>query len=193
MREEIEIEFKQLLNEAEYKQLEDFFKEKNAKVINQENLYFETPDKTLKKQKKAMRIRVIDNNYELCLKTQRENDMSENNIDLSSTEYKKIMNDNSEITKYLDDIPKDVRLLGSLHTKRMEYKVPQGLFCLDLSNYFDIIDYEIEFEAINYEYSDFLKNFLNEFGIEYKENKRNKIQRFSEKLDEISQDNKNML
>ena len=45
MIEEIEIEYKQLLNKEEYQKIEQFFIINNTKLINQENLYFETIDK----------------------------------------------------------------------------------------------------------------------------------------------------
>ena len=180
MKSEIEIEYKQLLTKEQYKTIKEFILIKKFKRLNHENYYFDSKTTPLKNQGQALRIRRGLDYYELCLKSQREYDIVEQNILLTETEFVNICNDNSLMLKYFKDLPKDIELLGSLKTKRIEYQLEDGLICLDESAYHNIVDYEIEFEANDYDKETVLIDFLKEFSIEYCPNLKSKIQRFVE-------------
>ncbi|MDF9866956.1 uncharacterized protein YjbK [Bacilli bacterium PM5-3] len=182
MKEEIEIEYKQLLLESEYNKIKNDILKQEHKIIEHENFYFETKTKDLKKRKQALRIRVSQNYIEICLKTQRENDLLENNILISKNEFDSIYQDNTLIYNYDLDLPKGLYLIGSLKTNRIEHVIRDGLICLDMSTYNNKKDYEIEFEANDYNKEQAFINYLDSFAIKYKPNHKSKIQRFSEEI-----------
>ena len=181
----VEIEYKQLLTKEEYQRIEQFLIEQNVTSFEQENYYFDTLDFKLKKNQKALRIRKKDNTYEACLKQQREFDLLEDNINLTEEHATKMFKNPSLLASYycLDE---EIVLLGSLKTIRYEYPLEKGLICLDKSTYLNTEDYEIEFEAIDYEQKPVFIDFLKRFNIEFKENKKSKIARFDELLKKIS-------
>lgn len=45
------------------------------------------------------------------------------------------------------DSPILVNYLGELTTERVEKELPEGLLVIDKSSYFDVTDYELEFEC----------------------------------------------
>lgn len=181
MQENIEIEYKHCLDEEGYLKIKEYLeRQKDHVLIEQENYYFETKDFSLKDLGYALRIRVIDNNeYELCLKKQRENDILEKNIMVSKEEFNEICLEPNLMREYINE-DYDFILLGSLNNKRIEYRNENGLICLDKSSYFDKIDYELEYEANDYDSESYLAKFLSYFEITYVSNKKSKIQRFIE-------------
>lgn len=178
---EIEIEYKQLLSKEQYNLIKSFMLKNNVIPFIHENYYFDSKDFKLKKENKALRIRKIDDSYEACLKQKRKYDLIEDNIALTKEEAFKILKEPNLLSKYYN-IDFNIILLGSLKTKRYEYQLKEGLICLDKSNYLDNEDYEIEFEAIDYNQKNRFIDFLKMFEIEFKENKKSKIARFSDLL-----------
>ncbi|MDR1781526.1 MAG: CYTH domain-containing protein [Bacilli bacterium] len=186
MSNDIEIETKQLLNKEQYLIIKkEILNHKHTK-INQVNYYFETDDYYFKNNNQALRIRVYDDKYEICLKTRANIINYESNYLISKDEFESIKKDTSLFSKYFNDIPRNIKLLGSLNTIRIEYKINKGLICLDYSTYFNKEDYEIEFEANNLKDKYYLKEYLNSLNIEFIENKITKIERFSNELKLIS-------
>ncbi|MDL2212289.1 CYTH domain-containing protein [Erysipelotrichaceae bacterium OttesenSCG-928-M19] len=183
MTNNIEIEYKQLLTKQEYEIIEHDLVIKDSQIIEQENFYFETPLFSLKKQGQAIRIRVLNNEFELCRKTQRENDILEENIFIDKQIFLAICQQPNLINDYFDNVATDLRLLGSMKTKRIEYHYQNGLICLDKSVYLGQTDYEIEYEAADYSSEGSFKDFLNNYGIEYQRSLKSKIARFSETLE----------
>jgi len=177
----IEIEYKMLLSKEEYQRLLENIQDK-AVCIKQSNIYLDRVDKPLYLDGQALRVRIEnDCAYELTLKTKREHDNLEENISLSDAEYKLFLEDPNQIVKrYFPDIG-DIKILGQLDNIRYQWQ-DNGLFALDQSSYFDCIDYEIEYEANDYESKAVLIDFLNLYKIDFKENKETKIQRFSQAL-----------
>lgn len=174
---EIEIEYKQLLNEKEYSKLREYFIEKKAILKIQENYYFDNEFLELAARKQMLRIRVKDNSYLLCLKTKRADDVLEENIEIDKVIFNKIMEDNSLLNQYYQDLPDNLFSLGVLKTTRLEFS-EFGNYCLDKSEYYDCIDYEIEYEALDYQSEEKFSNFLKEFNIEYDKKFESKNKRF---------------
>lgn len=152
-----EIEFKNFLTKQEFELLINYFKLSPRDLESQTNIYFDTSDFALAKQKKALRIRLKAQEIELTLK-------------------EAVVKANLEITDYLQtndvelifkthtlpdgDVKKRLKLLNismefykiaELTTERYEFKFGDDLIALDKSFYYDHIDYEIELETNNYD------------------------------------------
>lgn len=179
MEKNIEIEYKHLLSANEYELIKEFLiKDINHKIIKQENYYFETSDFKLKELGYALRIRIINGNeYELCLKQKREKDILEHNYMISVEQFMAICKQPNLMREYVNE-ELDFIALGVLNNTRIELEIENGLICLDKSNYFNQDDYEIEFEANDYESEEYFVMFLENFGIKYQSNDKSKIQRF---------------
>lgn len=174
MSEQLEIEFKNLLEEQEYKELVDYFQLQPADFFSQENFYFDTPEKTLKQHGAALRIRQFTHTAEATLKTPHETGLLETTDSLTLAEARQLLT-----AKQLSDLPhiaaklatlnltlQDFQLLGSLKTTRAEKKIPQGLLVFDQSFYNQITDYELEFEVADFEQGKtFFFHFLEEHHI----------------------------
>lgn len=174
----VEIEYKMLLEVGQYQNILNYIIDKNRyEKINQTNYYFDTEDFKLSNLKHALRIRVINNNeYEICLKVKRDLDMLENNFLVDEDTFNKIL-DNPNIINEYTNTDYDLKLIGKLENIRYEYHLGLNLICLDHSKYLDVEDYEIEFEAYNYDQEDVFRAFLSKFNLNYVRNDLNKIQR----------------
>lgn len=177
----IEIEYKQMLNKKQYQQIRKYLLELGNSEYQQENYYFETVTLDLKDRRQALRIRVKDSSYELCLKTKQDDIIIEDNILLSKQEFEEIMIFPNKINEYLD-LKFDLEIKGSLITKRIDYQIAKGVFSLDYSIYNNHEDYEIEFEANEENRKEFLIDFLAKFDIVFQENHTSKIERFMKSL-----------
>lgn len=153
MSENIEIEFKNLLTEKEFKKLIAFFSFENKDFTKQVNHYFDTNLFALKSQGCALRIREKNGQYEMTLKQPATVGLLETNQIISKSAAEKMM-DKGEIphgtvrtalSALLDSGP--VFYFGSLTTERAEKKYRNGLVVLDHSMYLATHDYELEYEA----------------------------------------------
>ncbi|MDR3215451.1 MAG: aminotransferase class V-fold PLP-dependent enzyme [Bacilli bacterium] len=177
----IEIEYKHLLNRKEYLLIrKDLINNFSFTQYHQINHYFNDIHDELKNKEQALRIREKNNTYEICLKTKRKDDVLEKNIMINKNDFLKIIDNPQCLNTYFNNMNLSLQYLGSLHTERLEVKVEQGLICLDLSHYFNKIDYEIEFEANDYDNEEYLKAFLSTYHINYQANQLSKIARYYE-------------
>src|SRR5699024_3621413 len=92
-----EIEFKNLLTKDEYlelldKEFPDDSIQRSKKAFYQENYYFDTLNKDLKKQNSALRVRVTDSSNEMTLNVPYQGFFMENNLHLSDNDTSEIMN-----------------------------------------------------------------------------------------------------
>ncbi|MER2122675.1 MAG: CYTH domain-containing protein [Exiguobacterium indicum] len=186
IRQELEIEFKNLLSEQEYLSL--FTHYASAKQpIWQANDYFDTPDFELRKKGAALRIREKKQGLILTLKQPHEEGLLETHVTLSSTEaedlFKYGLIHSEEMNEQLKsfDLQGSLEHLGRLETERIETVLPEGLLVLDKSRYLGHTDYELEFEVSNFEQGqkDF-ERILSEHDIPQRKTK-NKIVRFMER------------
>ncbi|MDT1938567.1 MULTISPECIES: CYTH domain-containing protein [Carnobacterium] len=193
MSEQVEIEFKNMLTQSEYKKLLHLFQAKEDDFFYQSNTYFDTPDWQLKIKKAGLRIRLLPEYAELTLKTPLEKELLETTDTLSLEEGKqliqqgKIKDSGFVFTKLisLGIDPTKLRLLGSLATTRYEQKTKKGLFVLDHSIYCDQEDYELEFETTHHEEGNkFFQQFLLDQGIPLRPSKH-KIARMIEANNQI--------
>lgn len=186
-----EIEFKQLLSKDVYDKFKyTFFEDKEPFI--QINYYIDTPNFILRDHKSALRIRVKNDTYEMTLKVP---------ADVGLMEYNHMV---KHIPKtgdviFNNSLPEDIReivesygindneltILGALRTARLETNYKNELLVLDRSDYFDKVDYELEFEVTDY--NNGLKKFhslLEEFNLEHTV-PNNKVQRFFDYKNQI--------
>jgi uncharacterized protein YjbK len=185
MSQNIEIEFKNLLTKAEYERILKAFNITENQIFTQENLYFDTVDFELKKNKSALRIRKKGTDYVMTLKQPREIGLLETNQKLTNEEASAAIHNGSlpggQIKQLVEEnnIPfAKIKYFGSLVTNRAEIVYENGLLVLDYSIYLQQEDYEMEYEVEDYQEG--LKNFhalLNRFKIPERQTE-NKVRRF---------------
>ena len=148
----LEIEMKTLLSEEEYDRLLAQFSK--VTPVTQKNYYLDTPDFYLRHHKIAMRIRTFDTSAELTIKIPQKVGNMEYNQDLSLEEANHYLKECKLPQGMIFDELTSRGLstsgwvvLGCLTTVRYEKQTPIGLMALDQSQYFDIVDYELELEV----------------------------------------------
>ncbi|HEX6923629.1 MAG TPA: CYTH domain-containing protein [Bacillales bacterium] len=154
MSQEIEIEFKNLLQHREFTQLCKHFDVKKEDFTLQHNHYFDTPSFMLKKKGCALRIREKNNRRTLTLKQPHPDGLLETHQALTEQETAAAMADSSfpdgAVTKvlYEMDVPSaSLNFLGTLSTQRAEVPHENGLVVLDHSFYLETEDFELEYES----------------------------------------------
>ena len=116
--------------------------------IHQNNTYYDTIDGCLKNRQSAMRIRTIDSKYIFTLKIRTD--------DITLIELEKEVQDNKiehafedqEIANWIQihSIPTDVIKTVDFSTERKIQPLENAELCLDQTNFYGHIDYEIEYE-----------------------------------------------
>lgn len=175
MRQEVEIEFKNLLTEEEYLKLKHVYFKKSDRPLIQNNYYFDTSEYTLKDHKCALRIRTKNTIAEMTLKTPFKGHHTETTIDLDINEAQKIIREESfilpdEMISVLNDegisIHPKVSVIAQLRTDRLEVESAHTIIVLDRSTYSGHIDYELEIESDSESIGkDLFTKILNEQGI----------------------------
>ena len=155
MSENLEIEFKTLLSIEEFAHAVHYFQVKEQHFFTQTNYYFDSADFKLKKRHMGLRVRILSNNAEITLKIPDKVGLLEINDALSIEEAQQLVDsatlpDFGNVFNKLTNLgidKNDLRLIGSLTTKRAEIKLPQGLLALDESWYNKQHDFELELEV----------------------------------------------
>lgn len=172
MAKENAIVFKTLLSKTEYNRLKKEFEDKPSNL--QINYYFDTPRFTLKASDIGLRVRKREN-YELTLKRKKGYTVTEINEEISLDAFNKFVSDgiipSASISNELSEIIKEQKIVCymSLSTFRITFPYRNGKIAIDLCEYIGTTDYELEYEANNYEdgRKDFVE-FAKEHGITYK-------------------------
>lgn len=186
MSQNIEKEFKNLLNKEEYEALIVAFDLDETEPTKQTNIYFDTPDFKLKGLNSGLRIRMYEYKGEITLKTPiQENEKLETNDDLTLDEAKTLVEAHlmkatgnvADKLKGLGIAPGDLVIIGQLSTIRYDFPGDKGTFFLDKSFYQDQMDYELEFESESLEEGALIfQNFLKLHDIKVRKAKQ-KIER----------------
>jgi len=157
MGQEIEIEFKTLIDEHTFYSLLDTLPFPNKPVV-QTNHYFDTKHMALKQHKSALRIREKDDSYTLTLKQPQTRSVLETHDSLTYQEYQSWIKGqpipkpyNSELLHNMDIQHEDLVYYGFLKTKRYAFKQNGLEFVLDESSYLNQHDFELELEANSYD------------------------------------------
>ena len=146
MYNQIERELKCLLSKEQY---EIISKSYDFPIkIHQSNTYYDTKDGYLKNMKSAMRIRTIDSTYIFTLKIRTD--------EITLIELEKEVKDNQIEHAFKDEeiagwiqkykIPTKVEKTVDFSTERMVEILENAELCLDCTNFYGHIDYEIEYE-----------------------------------------------
>lgn len=163
---ELEIEFKNLLNENEYSTLYDtFFKRVPGQSLV--NYYIDTPDLELRSNTLLLRVRKDDGKQVMTLKAPTEKGVLEfhaevdydldSRKDVAQAEVPDVIAD--ELEKRHIGIA-DLKIYGSLETERHETEYEGGLLVLDKSSYLGSTDFEIEYEVSDYDEGETIFNRL---------------------------------
>ena len=188
MAQEIEIEFKTILNEKDFNKLLHAMPFP-AQPIEQVNHYFDTMEMALKQHRSALRIREKAETATLTLKQPQEEGILETHDKLTPEECDRWLK-GSPVNKEHNAGPlqqmnvnvDDLIHYGSLTTRRYAFKDDGLVYVLDESNYLGRHDFELELEANNYKAG--AKAFdalLGQYGIK-KQPPVTKIERFFEAL-----------
>ena len=150
----IEREFKTKISGIDYFRLMKKF-ELLDKAYVQENYYFDTPDFDLKNQDITIRIRIKDWSIHLTKKEKGENLTNEDTKNLSKDEANNLINNGMAFKGY------HIENVASLKTTRAKTPYLDGVLFFDKNEYYNNVDYEIEYEINdNVKYEDGEKTFL---------------------------------
>ncbi|WP_028402591.1 CYTH domain-containing protein [Ectobacillus panaciterrae] len=181
MKQEIEIEFKNMVTKNEFQTLCEAFS--ITSFIEQTNHYFETKNFALKETGSALRIRFKSGSYILTLKQPAEIGLLETHQRLTEQEAEQMMETGIVVPGSVANqlqalhIPLQLSYFGSLTTKRAETMYKEGLLIFDHSFYFNHDDYELEYEVKDEsKKTDFL-SLLGAYNIPVRPT-QNKVQRF---------------
>jgi uncharacterized protein YjbK len=201
----VEKELKCVLSEDEYVRFRSFLKEKNIelqKSIFQINYYIDTNELLFSRKGISVRIRKIvgeRNNYEFTMKTpSREfggngikvkNEISidlEEEVAEALLKYGKFIDYENIIKPVFEEAGVTVdfamlSILGELKTTREFYLIDPRFepLNIDISSYFDIIDYEIEWETDKvHEVAEIILGIFEKINIKLKDHAVSKIGRF---------------
>lgn len=184
----MEYEARVMINEEQYLNVKNYYlsRYKNAEIITNENTYFDTKDLYLTEHQMVLRLRKInDDKHELTLKIQEENGCLEINHDLTLIELDKLLNDNEicgdEIIAKLSEVGvnlKDIKLITTLRTDRIEIPFDKYLLVIDKNYYNDKVDFNLEVESSSKNYAEnYLFLIISQFHIEYKKDYISKSRR----------------
>ncbi|MBM5696332.1 CYTH domain-containing protein, partial [Listeria seeligeri] len=142
MVKELEIEFRNLLTQEEYARLIDTFRIKEEDYFEQTNYYFDTADFSLKERQSALRIRQLEEQYQLTLKTPEARGLMETTQILAQDQATAILDGaNIPVGPVRDTLKEiginheDLQLFGSLKTIRAEKDYKKGLLVFDKNFY----------------------------------------------------------
>lgn len=176
LNQNLEIEFKNMLTEADYTKIfESEFEADDQQKIIQSNYYFDTRDHQLKQMKSALRIRKTPSFNELTLKVPSQGFLLEKNISLSNTMCSSLL----EMGLFkLSDISSDIHietldpeatyyLFNQFKTTRFERRIDGHLVVLDETTFQNgVVDYELEVESPEAESGlAFFHSFLEKYAI----------------------------
>ncbi len=196
MSQEIEIEFKNGVNEIEFHRLMDAFHVQPEDFVLQHNHYLDTPQFELKESGCALRIREKNERFELTLKEPADEGLLETNETLTRSQadalLKKSIFPEGNVKNAVQSLITDFKALkhfGTLSTKRAEVPFKGGTLVFDHSFYLNKQDYEIEYEVTDRKKGEeIFYNLLNTYQIPAKPTD-NKVKRFyMEKMRQSSGD-----
>lgn len=180
MEENLEIEFKILITKEIFDQI--ISDHQIDRSYQQTNHYLLHP--RLSKLRYSLRIRDKNDQFELTLKQPQKQGTLETNLLIDQETKEKILDHQLVINEVFDKL-KPLNLNStmfitdySLTTTRYEINTPDGLICVDYNEYNNIIDYELEYEVLDYKKGKqaFL-DFISQYHLEYTRNCISKINR----------------
>ncbi|EAG5353978.1 CYTH domain-containing protein [Listeria monocytogenes] len=158
MVKELEIEFRNLLTKEEYDTLIESFHVKEDDFFEQTNYYLDTTNFDLKKRHSALRIRQLETQYQLTLKTPEARGLMETTQILGEDQASAIIAGANipvgpvrNTLKELGINHENLQVFGSLKTIRAEKDYKKGLLVFDKNFYGSISDFDLEYEVADYD------------------------------------------
>lgn len=196
MSRHIEIEYKNMITEAEFRNFIKYFSIADHDFILQKNYYFETPEYALKNARAALRIREKQGRFVLTLKEEKPYGHLETTQQLLEDSARDIIRTGrfpeGPVFARLKEIGVDahkIRYIGKLETERAEIPYAGGLLVLDRSSYFQKVDFEVEYEVDDPEAGKKIFHALLQ-KLQIPERKSvNKIARFFSEMDRLRNEN----
>lgn len=162
--ENLEIEFKCLIDENQYNNL---IKKYTPSITpkRQINYYFDDENESLRNRKTVLRIRQKNTQYKLTKKeTLVDNTIAESHVFLTEKDAKEMIE--SGFDGNIIGINAYVKCICNLTTDRIMIEYDDGKLFFDKSFYVDVTDFEIEFEGKSVEHAKrVFEKFLNENSI----------------------------
>ena len=186
----IEIEAKALVSQKDYEKLA--LKYMKFGVYTQINHYIDSEDGILRREKLALRIRERGDQFEMTLKVPLSQGILEKNCVWTRDTFihfrdHSIMPDGDikKMLNMLDIHTKELKIITSLTTDRIDVPYESGKLSIDRNEYSGKVDYEVELEHNNeIDAERYLKQFLEENGIEFTLNTKSKVARAIEAYQE---------
>ncbi|MDL2292043.1 CYTH domain-containing protein [Acholeplasma sp. OttesenSCG-928-E16] len=161
MRTNIEIEFKCKIDEKTYNRLIDAFNLRDA-IFLQTNYYFDDEKLSLLSRRLVLRIRKkSDTYYKVTLKSQHHEETFEKHILLTKEQALDMLENGFNVNEFFD-FDCFVKHRATLDNYRVSVVYENGKLFFDKCVYNDNVDYEIEYEALDYQkgletFNNFLK------------------------------------
>lgn len=167
MEKKLEIEFKSEIDYDAHLLIRDYFPFKAP--IFQENIYYDTKNEDFAKKGIMCRVRKIEDQFLLTVKEPHPDGIMEYEVNLDAT----IKDDlrSLEVLNLFDVNLEDLDVVTYSNTVRYEYEDVYGTWCLDITQFENHKDYEIEYELYHEEKAaqkHYLQT-LKSIGIAYKE------------------------
>lgn len=187
MKEQIEIEFKLLIDQATYQSILKDQKDHIYASYQQTNYYLMHP--LLDSLHYMLRIRQKQNHYELTLKRPNEIGNLESNIVLDKETVNQIFQKQpvkNEIFSILKKQHIDIKELDMSHfltTTRHDIKTDYGIISIDKNEYHGIVDYELEYEIYDpIKGKEAFLEFISKYQLSYQTNCFSKIKRMKQSI-----------
>jgi uncharacterized protein YjbK len=166
MKQSLEIEFKTAITEDVYEKLMNKF-DLLDKSFTQINHYFDTDNKDIISIKNILRIRQKNDQYKITRKEPSPNGTIEHHIYLEKGEALEMIENGFDAS--IINLPFTVIKIAELKTIRAKMPYRDGIIFLDKNLYYDVVDFEIEYESQTKAQGEIdFKTFLEENNIPFK-------------------------
>ena len=175
MAKNLEIEYKNILSQAEYEKLFQHYSFEETVPLTQENFYFDTANGELSKRHIGLRVRITDNYVHLTMKQPvKDHQKLETTEKLTKSDGESIkangkLSHGGEVENFLasiDILLEDLIIIGQFKTIRHQQVVEGQDMVLDHCFFTNFEDYELEVETNNPKIGlTFYQNLLQKFQI----------------------------
>lgn len=175
MAKNLEIEYKNILSQAEYEKLFQHYSFEETVPLTQENFYFDTANGELGKRHIGLRVRITDNYVHLTMKQPvKDHQKLETTEKLTKSDGESIkangkLSHGGEVENFLasiDILLEDLIIIGHFKTIRHQQVVEEQDMVLDHCFFTNFEDYELEVETNNPKVGlAFYQNLLQKFKI----------------------------
>lgn len=165
MEQKLEIEFKSKIDHGGHLLIRDYFPFQTP--VLQSNVYYDTKDREFFKKGIMCRVRKIEDDYLLTLKEPHPDGIMEYELSLEGPLKEDVRS--QEVLDVFDVKIEDLEEVTFSNTVRYEHEDVYGIWCLDITQFKNHKDYEIEYELYHEEKSaqKHYMQTLKSIGIDY--------------------------